>query len=79
MPTTSPKCSRCAVPMVEGTLLNYTGGIPQEAMIRWHAGRPRPSTMLGIETGAVNTEDVTVHAVIGYRCPECGLLELYAP
>jgi hypothetical protein len=65
--------------MTEGTLLDYAKGVPHEAMLRWHAGRPRPSTVLGIETGTVNTEDVIVHAVIGYRCPECGLLEMYAP
>lgn len=58
--------------MAEGFLLDNTYG--SRAVIRWYDGAPVKSVWTGVKTrGRAH------HAVVTYRCAQCGFLESYAP
>jgi hypothetical protein len=73
----TPVCRTCAVEMAAGVVLDRGQG--GDLGSRWHEGAPPPMTIFGFAIGgSYKADKAKVHEVVGYRCPECGLLELYA-
>jgi hypothetical protein len=74
---TVPRCRRCDVEMVIGHMLDYRPGEIRPPT--WQDGEPKLARLFGIEVGTGVVVDPSKQlAVSGYRCPDCGLLELYA-
>jgi hypothetical protein len=65
-------CSKCSVHLQEGFLLETTRN--SRTATQWVEGMPVTSFWTGLRL-----KGRTRLPVIGYRCPRCGLLELYAP
>lgn len=67
-----PVCHRCKQPMVRGFLVDAThGGFVQT---RWAHGEPTPGWISEVRGRHFEAGLKTV----SYRCPACGLLEMYA-
>jgi hypothetical protein len=45
----------------------------QRRVAEWFSGEPKPSFWFGVSTRGSQR-----HPMAAYRCPRCGLLELYA-
>ena len=76
--TPAPVCPKCGSPMEPGYLLDQGYGLLDQGhgkilVNRWATGEPHPSWLFGLRT-----EDQTVREVKGWRCTECGFLEMYA-
>lgn len=70
---TSHTCPACRAEMEEGFLLDKADAnlpSPQE----WVEGQPVPSFWTGLKLKGKDKLRVTT-----YRCPNCGLLQSYAP
>ncbi len=69
-------CPDCRVEMVRGFLPDATYGAHLAAT--WHPGEPEDKSFLGMPAGkkvsGYRTRNVEAH-----RCPQCGLVRLYAP
>jgi hypothetical protein len=77
MDANPPLCRVCSIEMAAGVVLDR--GEDRVVGSSWHEGTPPPRTFFGFAIkGTYNPEADKVHAIVGYRCPECGLLELYA-
>lgn len=70
---TSPKCLRCATPMTPGFMLDFSDADVHRKQALWVEGRPERSALVGTKLSGRD-----VRTVDAYRCPQCGLLELYA-
>ena len=71
----APRCADCEVAMEEGFVLDAMFGGFGEA--HWHEGSPREARFLGMPAG-VKPVGTRMAPIRGWRCPECGLLRLYA-
>ena len=76
MSADGPPCHDCGVPTELGTLLDFNH--VQITTSKWHAGIPEPAKFLGLKTSSVKLEPAKMLATVAYRCPQCGLLRLYA-
>lgn len=72
MPTAANECPKCNGPMVQGFVLDYTGGVAR-IVSHWAAGVPRDSSW---GTGPKLPEQVI--PIGTFRCSSCGYLESYA-
>lgn len=68
-------CSKCNGSMQKGVLADHTGSVGQLISAKW-INEENPEK--GKWTGAFNVPDDEVLKVKGYRCNDCGFLELYA-
>lgn len=68
----TPTCSKCSVALQEGFLLD--NGQYGLSATKWVEGKPKPSFWQGL-----SLKGKQQLALVSYRCPRCGLLELYAP
>ena len=64
-------CVRCGGEMIDGVLLDYAGALqskwmdgPVERHPKWVGGNPK-------------IKKARVHLVTGYRCLDCGFVDLY--
>ena len=69
MPT--PRCPKCAEPMDEGFIVDYTYG--GQAAASWVEGPPQRSIWTGLKLGGKVKRQVAT-----FCCPKCGFLESYA-
>ena len=76
MTADGPPCPDCAVPTDIGALLDHTHGATLNLM--WHAGLPSERKFLGLKIGGVSPDNAKTLPAVAYRCPQCGLLRLYA-
>lgn len=67
-----PNCSKCAVGMESGFMLDLGHGNLKHLPI-WIAGEPERGFWTGLKTNDRANLEVRT-----YRCPKCGLLESYA-
>ena len=65
------ECPRCAGPMEEGFLPEYSRNGICETL--WVAGAPEPNTWTGLKT-----RDKARYKTVTYRCENCGRLESFA-
>ena len=70
--THMPNCPDCALAMHPGFILESIPGGAAET--KWVRGPAEKSFWRG-----VNVEDKERLAIVAHRCPQCGLLRLYAP
>ncbi len=71
-----PPCPDCGVPTELGTFLDHSHGVVMT--LKWHAGVPNDRKFLGMPMGGVSPENAKTMPAVAYRCPQCGLLRLYA-
>jgi hypothetical protein len=76
MTADGPACPDCGVPTEIGALLDHSHGVIMN--LTWHAGLPNDRKFLGLKTGGVAPVWKNVMPAVAYRCPQCGLLRLYA-
>ena len=69
----TPKCPKCAQPMDEGFLLDYTHNNNMAKPSEWVEGAPKYSFWTGLNLGGRGRRQVAT-----YCCPKCGFLESYA-
>lgn len=68
----TPTCSRCSVSLQEGFLIEHTRN--SRSVTEWAEGQPVTSFWRGLSlSGRMRLRTTS------YRCPRCGLLEIYAP
>lgn len=74
----SPLCHKCSIEMAEGIVLDHDEGLVREST--WHEGTPPVKTMFGFKISGLGykPDNESVYKIVAYRCPECGLLNLYA-
>ena len=70
-----PNCPDCLVPMEWGALLDYNHA--QVRTVNWHVGDPPLSKFLGFANG-VRPVAAKTFPTTACRCPNCGVLRLYA-
>ena len=62
-------CPKCSQPMTAGHIRDM--GLNPE-LLTWSEGQAQRNTLGSIETSRVR------YSVEAYRCPNCGLVEMYA-
>lgn len=67
-----PKCQACAVPMIEGYILDRGHGFAKHVAV-WVEGVPELSVFDNAQTDGHRCLQI-----VAFRCPECGLIQHYA-
>ncbi len=70
-----PACSKCGKTMERGHVPDV--GYGQVLVTRWAPGDPEPKRFLGVD-GGIKWDEKEQIPLVAYRCPMCGLVELYA-
>lgn len=72
-----PRCPDCTVGMDPGFMpdVGHNGVVIQGL---WHPGDPEPRKLLGFISAGVKLDQKNCLKIVAYRCPQCGLLRLYA-
>lgn len=68
----APTCPKCSISLQEGYLLDHARN--GRGATKWVEGKPVRSFWQGVALGGKQQL-----AVASFRCPRCGLLEMYAP
>ncbi len=71
-----PKCPDCQVEMEVGFLPDHAHA--RIIQTSWYRGEAEPQTVFGFEGFGLKLDLKKCMPVTAYRCPECGLLRLYA-
>lgn len=71
-----PKCPDCQVEMEVGFLPEINR--MRSHQTSWHRGEPEPETAFGFMKFGLKLDFKKCLPISAYRCPECGLLRLYA-
>lgn len=69
----TPNCPTCAIPMAEGFIPDHGFGASR-LVGAWVEGAPEFSFLGNAKVG-----DRPQYVLQAFRCPECGLVQLYAP
>ena len=73
----TPLCPDCRIEMALGTMLDFSHGAVLQP--RWQPGPPEAAKFLGIPiSGGVKPDKLHMLPAVAWRCPQCGLLRLYA-
>lgn len=79
MPKHDPKCPYCGVAMEPGAIIDRGHGNNQRPAEWVEGGEIRTWSFLGIKTSSLQVTGHDVRKIESYRCPNCGLLQNYAP
>ena len=70
------KCPDCDSKMEIGFLPDSQNTVHFSTM--WHPGEAVLGTVLGMKTGGVKIDRYQQLQTVAYRCPQCGLVRIYA-
>ena len=82
MSEASISCPKCQTSMEKGFIPDHAQAVAFQPA--WYKGEPEEKTFLGLP-GGIKTKrtsfgyDNKPYPLIAYRCPQCALVELYAP